>query len=51
MEDQDAMLDLYALLMDRTLIVDSEAMATAMNFWGSMSGDITMSDEAGRFMA
>lgn len=51
MEEQDIMLDLYALLMDSTLIVDSEAMATAMNFWGSLSGDVTMSDEAGRFLA
>lgn len=51
MEDQDLMLDFYALLMDRTLIVDSEAMATAMNFWGSLSCDVTLSDEAGRFLA
>ncbi|MFH0801531.1 MAG: hypothetical protein V2A78_03975 [bacterium] len=51
MEDHDMMLDLYDLLMDRTVIADSEAMATAMNFWGSLSCDITMSDEAGRFPA
>ncbi len=49
MEEQDLVLDFYGLLMERTVIADSEALATAMNFWGSLAVDVSFPDEAGNY--